>query len=284
MWIRGSRSGKGGLRSARGWILLVSAGLLCAELALSAGAPLWVRVSPSSIDLSNMLRGPTAQHWLGTDRYGRDVLARLVYGGRVSLAVGASSAAVALVVGGLFGLVGGFVGGVTDMLFMRTTDAMLSLPTFFLLLIVAVVFGTSLGTLVVAIGLVSWMPIARIVRGEVLRTRDLEFVVAARAMGASNPRIVLRHVAPHTVSALLVATTLTVANAILLESALSYLGLGVRPPTPSWGNMLSDAMRVFWSNPTIAVAPGLAIFVTALLLTWMSEGFEHTATSYARLR
>lgn len=205
---------------------------------------------------------------------GRDVLTRLLYGGRVSLVVGVAAVAISIIVGILVGAIGGFFGGWADSIAMRFTDAMLSVPTFFLLLLILTIFGGSTVTVTLVIGLTSWMTIARVVRGEILRYGDAEFVLAARSIGASAWRILFLHVLPHTVSAVIVSASLGVANAILTESALSYLGLGVQPPTSTWGNMLHESQQFMYNAPLLSVYPGLAIFATVLAYNFFGDGLR----------
>ncbi len=255
---------------------LAVAGLLYLVIVTAAVvlAPLLTPYPPDRIELGARLAPASASHPLGTDESGRDVLSRLLYGGRITLAVGLTSMAVAMVVGTLLGALAGFLGGAVDALTMRFTDGMLSIPLFFLLLTVLAVFGPQIPLLVVAIGLVSWMPTARVVRSEVLRCLNLEFVMAARALGASEARILGRHVLPQAVPSMIVASSLNVAQVILTESSLSYLGLGVQPPTPSWGNMLSGAQNFIWSAPTLALWPGLLILLTVLSFNAVGDGLR----------
>lgn len=237
-------------------------------------APVLTPYEPHKIAPANALEAPNRQHLLGTDQVGRDVLTRLLYGGRVSLVVGVAAVAISIIVGILVGAIGGFFGGWADSIAMRFTDAMLSVPTFFLLLLILTIFGGSTVTVTLVIGLTSWMTIARVVRGEILRYGDAEFVLAARSIGASAWRILFLHVLPHTVSAVIVSASLGVANAILTESALSYLGLGVQPPTSTWGNMLHESQQFMYNAPLLSVYPGLAIFATVLAYNFFGDGLR----------
>ena len=236
--------------------------------------PVAWNLSPEKIDLVNRMASPSAEHPMGTDEHGRDVLARLMYGGRVSLVVGVVSAVISVAVGGILGLVAGYVGGVTDNIIMRFTDAFMSIPLYFLLLAVLASVGGGIVQVVVVIGLTVWMTTTRVVRSEVLRIRELDYVLAAHALGVPNSRILFRHIAPQVVGPMLVACTLNVATAILVESSLSYLGLGVQPPTPSWGNMLYDARGFVFVNPTLAVYPGVAILLTVLAFNALGDGLS----------
>jgi peptide/nickel transport system permease protein len=236
--------------------------------------PLLYRTSPNEIDLLNLLGHPSAQHLLGTDDNGRDILARLLYGGRVSLIVGLIAVVIADTVGVVFGAFAGYFGKVTDSILMRITDALLAIPSFFLLLVVLSLFGPSLAKLEIAIGLTSWMAIARLVRGEFLRYKEAEFVQAAKAMGASDLRVIFRHIMPQAVSPVIVASSVLVGGVIIAESALSYLGLGVQPPQASWGNMLTGAQNFVFTEPALAIYPGLLIVITVAAFNYFGEGLR----------
>ncbi|MBI3998131.1 MAG: ABC transporter permease [Armatimonadetes bacterium] len=229
---------------------------------------------PDTVALVQRLLPPGQQHWLGTDEYGRDVLTRLLYGGRVSLAVGLSSMLASMVLGVVVGALAGYSGGLTDVVLMRITDGMLAVPLFFVALMALAMLGATILNLVLVIALTSWMTVARVVRAEVLRTRELEYVLAARAIGCSGLRILARHVVPQSIPSITVAATLGVAYAVLLESSLSFLGLGVQPPAASWGNMLSGARGYLRTVPGLAVVPGVMIFVTVLCYNWFGDGLR----------
>ncbi|HET9014865.1 MAG TPA: ABC transporter permease [Thermomicrobiaceae bacterium] len=237
------------------------------------GPSVW-RVSPNALDLTDMLAGPSAQHLLGTDENGHDILARLMYGGQVSLTVGLVAMVIANTAGIVFGAVSGYFGRYTDAVLMRFTDAMLAIPAFLLLLVVLSEFSPSLAKIELAIGLTSWMTIARLVRGEFLRYKDADFVMAAKAIGASDRRVIFRHLLPQTASPVIVASSILVGTAIILESALSYLGLGIQPPQASWGNMLTGAQNYVWTQPMLAVYPGLLILVTVAAFNYFGEGLR----------
>ena len=230
--------------------------------------------SPTKMDLGAFLAPAGPGHPLGTDESGRDVLSRLIYGGRVSLAVGLAAVVVSVVVGVAVGLVTSYFAGWPDIVLMRLTDAILTIPTFFLLLVVMAFFGSSLQNVILAIGLTSWMGVARLVRGEILRVKASDFVEAARAMGASPGRMMTKHLLPQAGPQIIVAASLGTGGAILAESALSYLGLGVQPPTPSWGNMLSGAQNYIWQTPQLAVYPGALVLLTVLAFNFLGEGFR----------
>lgn len=235
-------------------------------LLMAVAAPLIARQDPNSIDLINLLEPPSGAHWLGTDVQGRDVWARLVYGARVSLMVGLISQSIALGIGVTLGLVAGFYGGWIDEVVMRLADVTLAFPTLLLLIAMAAALQPSLGVVFVTIGVVGWAGMARLVRGQVLVVRGLEYVQAARALGGTGRRIMLRHILPNVAGPVVIAATLGVAGAIMAEAALSFLGLGVQPPTASWGSMIADGRDLdqLRSAPWTSVAPGLAIGVAVL--------------------
>lgn len=237
-------------------------------------APWLTPYDPAKPAPLDALEGPSWSHLLGTDNYGRDVVTRLLYGGRVSLVVGLASVAVSMVIGTFVGAVSGFFSGWPDAVLMRFTDAMLAVPVFFLLLLVLTIFGGATTTIVLVIGLTSWMGIARLVRGEIMRFREMEFVEAVRAIGASPLRVLALHVLPHAFSAMIVAATIGIAYAILVESSLSYLGLGIQQPTATWGNMLQDAQQFLFNAPVLSVYPGLMIFFTALAYNFLGDGLN----------
>ena len=237
-------------------------------------APWVAPYDPEKINVLKRLTGPSAEHWLGTDEVGRDVVSRLLFGGRVSLLVGLVSATLSVLIGILIGGLAGFFGGPLDAVLMRFTDGMLAIPLFFFLLVVMAVFGSGLTQIVIVISLTTWMPIARVVRGEVLKAKQLPFVEAAEALGARQHHVILRHLLPQAIPSVIVAATLGVANAILLESALSYLGLGIQPPIPSWGNMLQGSQAYVWSQPLLALWPGLMIFVAVMAYNSLGDGIR----------
>ncbi|WP_051694319.1 ABC transporter permease [Desulfohalovibrio reitneri] len=237
-------------------------------------APLIAPYDPLAINVDVMLQGPSWQHWLGTDALGRDVLTRLLYGARVSLWVGFVAVGLSVGIGLALGLVAGYFGGLVDEAVMRGVDVMLCFPSFFLILAVIAFLEPSLANIMIVIGLTSWMGVARLVRAETLSLRGRDFVLAARSAGASAPRILLWHVLPNAAAPVLVSATLGVAGAILVESSLSFLGLGVQPPTPSWGNMLMEGKDVLEIAPWLSVFPGLAILVTVLGYNLLGESLR----------
>jgi ABC-type dipeptide/oligopeptide/nickel transport system permease subunit len=233
---------------------------------MALAAPWLGRFDPSAIDLVHALQAPSAAHWFGTDAQGRDVWARLLYGTRVSLLVGIASQGLALSIGMVLGLVAGYRGQWTDEVIMRLADVTLAFPSLLLLIAMAAAFEPSLTVVCVVIGVVGWAGMARLVRGQVLVVRELEYVQAMRAIGARDGRIVWRHVLPNVIAPVVIAGTLGIAGAIMAEAALSFLGLGVQPPTPSWGAMIADGrdLSQLRSAPWTSLAPGIAIGVAVL--------------------
>ncbi len=234
-------------------------------------------ISPHPYDkvrLRERLQEPSVTHWLGTDELGRDALSRLLHGGRVSLFVGVAAALLSSFLGILIGAVAGYYGKLTDTLLMRWTDIMLSIPNIPLLLILSRFLGGSVWGVVAILMMFGWMSLARIVRGSILSLREIEFVDAARVLGARPWRILFLHIVPNTVAPILVYTTLNIGYAILAESSLSYLGLGIQPPVPSWGNMLLNAQQHLGEAPWLAIFPGLMIFLSLLSINFLGDGLR----------
>jgi ABC-type dipeptide/oligopeptide/nickel transport system permease subunit len=235
-------------------------------MALAAIAAPWIANDPLKIDLTNFLQKPSAAHWLGTDVQGRDIWSRLVYGARVSLTVGLISQGIALLLGVTLGLLAGYYGRWVDELVMRLADVTLAFPTLLLLIAMVAAFQPSMGVVFATIGVVGWAGMARLVRGQVLVVRQLEYVQAIRALGAKDIRVMLQHVLPNVIAPVVIAATLGVAGAIMAEAALSFLGLGVPPPTPSWGSMIADGRDLdqLRRAPWTSVFPGMAIGAAVL--------------------
>ncbi len=241
---------------------------------VSLCAPLLSPYSPSEINAYSVLSPPTWHHWFGTDELGRDVFTRLLYGSRVSLKVGFVAVGIAVSIGTVVGLVSGYYGGVVDSILMRLVDIMLCFPAFFLILAIITFLEPSIWYIMMVIGLTGWMGVARLVRAETLSIREMDYVLAARCIGCSNHRIIFRHIFPNAVSPVLVSATLGVAGAILTESALSFLGIGVQPPTPSWGNILASGKDYIEFAWWLSLFPGLAILVTVLSYNLLGEGIR----------
>jgi peptide/nickel transport system permease protein len=256
---------------------LAAVGLvMCLALVFSALlAPYLPLKDPLRIGILDKFAAPGKKGYLlGADELGRDMLSRLIYAGRISLLVGFAAMAVTIVVGTVVGLISGFYGGRIDAVLMRLTDALLCFPTVFLLLVLAAFLGSSLPTITFIIGLTAWMELARILRNQTLALRERDFVHAARALGATNRRIILQHLLPNSLAPILVAATLNVANAVLAESYISYLGYGIQPPDASWGNMLTKAQSYFDKAPWVALFPGLMITLTVTGFNFIGDGLR----------
>lgn len=246
-------------------------------LALTAiFAPLIVTHEPYEVDIPSALLAPSTEHILGTDYLGRDVFSRMVYASRISLSIGFVAVGISVLIGIIIGSIAGYYGGRTDSVLMRFVDIMLCFPSFFLILAVVAVLEPGIVNIMIVIGITSWMGVARLIRGQILSLREREFILAARALGASDFRIIFFHLIPNAIAPVLVSAVLGVAAAILVESALSFLGLGVQPPAPSWGNILMEgksSLGVCW---WLMLFPGLAIFITVLGYNLLGEGLrEH---------
>jgi len=237
-------------------------------------APFIAPYGPDELDLYHVLMPPSAAHWFGTDDLGRDVLTRIIYGARISLKVGFVAVGIAVAIGTVIGLVSGYYSGHLDSILMRVVDIMLCFPTFFLILAVIAFLEQSIWYIMIIIGLTGWMGVARLVRAEVLSLRERDYVMAVRALGANDTRIIFRHILPNALSPVLVSATLGVAGAILTESALSFLGIGVPPPTPSWGNILTAGKEYIEFAWWLTLYPGLAITVTVLAYYLVGEGIR----------
>lgn len=278
-------------RFLRHRLALVSAVLLGLLVLLSIAAPLIeaaLDLDADAVNLFGRYAAPSVEHWLGTDELGRDVFIRLLYGGRVSLFVGLTATITAAIIGTTIGILSGYIGGRVDALFMRVTDGVISLPVLPLLIVLAAVDlgkvglpesmvdneNVSLYRIVAIVALVGWTTVARLVRATTLALKTRPFVLAAKAQGAGSLRIMLRHILPNLASPIIVATTLSVGNVILLESVLSFLGLGIQPPLPSWGNLLTGAQETIWEAPGLALYPGLLIFVTVIAFNFIGDGLQ----------
>jgi len=237
-------------------------------------APLIVPYAYDAQDLELGATPPSAAHWLGTDLFGRDLLTRLLYGGRVSISVGLIATSVALIIGVAWGAVAGYMGGRIDAVMMRIVDALYALPFIIFIILLMVVFGKSLLLLFLAIGAVEWLTMARIVRGQVLSIRNQEFIEAARSMGLSTPYILLKHVVPNSLGPIIVYATLTVPQVMLLEAFLSFLGLGIQPPMSSWGSLIKHGTEVMEDYPWLLIFPGLALSITLFALNFLGDGLR----------
>lgn len=248
---------------------------LLAAIALAGITAPWVApADPTAVALEDALLPPSINHWMGTDQLGRDVFSRMLYGARISLAVGVVAVGIATGVGLVIGSTAGYLGGIVDLILMRCADIMLCFPTLFLILAVIAFVQPSLINIMAVIGLTNWMGVARLIRAEVLSLREREFVLAARAMGASTGWIVRRHLLPNAMAPILVNATLGMGAAILVESGLSFLGIGVQPPNPSWGSLLTEGKATLGVAWWLTLFPGLAIFLLILACHLLGEGMK----------
>jgi peptide/nickel transport system permease protein len=257
--------------------------VLVAVLAALVG-PVVIPFDPAGQELALRLEGPTRQHWFGLDELGRDILARVLSGARISLLVGLVVVGVSSTVGTLLGSIAGYFGGLIDETLSRLMDVLLAFPGLLLAIAMVAVLGPSLTNVIIALSLIGWVGYARLVRGQVLRARELEFVQAARAIGAPIPRILARHIIPTALPAVTVQATLGMGGAILAEAALSFLGLGVQPPTPSWGTMLSYGRTHLLEAPHLTIFPGLAIAVLVLGFNFLGDGLRDALDPTTRQR
>jgi peptide/nickel transport system permease protein len=255
-------------------LMLAGGGIILLLLIVSLLAPWLAPYDSGQIDLTNVLMSPSMKHLCGTDQLGRDVLSRMIWGARISLMVGFVATGIAIIIGAILGAVSGYYGGWVDSVIMRFVDIMLCFPTFFLILAVIAFLEPSIWNIMIVIGLTSWMGVTRLVRADFITLRERDFVKAARAIGASDMRIIFLHILPNSMASILVAATLGIAGAILTESALSFLGIGVQPPTPSWGNILTagkDNIDIAW---WLSFYPGLAILITVVGYNLLGEGIR----------
>ncbi|WP_374020576.1 ABC transporter permease [Paenibacillus thiaminolyticus] len=252
----------------------IAAIILLAVFALAAIFAFLVPYDPNKIVVTERMLPPSAAHWFGTDDYGRDYLARALYGGRVSLSVGFLAMAIAVIVGTAVGTVSGYFGGWIDNVLMRIVDILMSIPSFFLMLILNAYLKPGITTIILIIGMLSWMNIARIVRAETLSVKEREYVLYARVSGQNTLAIILKHIVPNIMSTIIVAATINIASAILMESSLSFLGLGIQQPNSSWGSMLNNAQGFIGEAPYLALFPGLFILLTVLSFNVLGDVFR----------
>lgn len=263
-----------GKRFSRNKLAVIGVIIVFILITISLSAPIISPYDPTEIDVYNALSPPSKTHLLGTDELGRDLLSRIIWGSRVSLKVGFVAVGIAILIGVIIGSLAGFYGGKVDALLMRFVDIMLAFPTFFLILAVISILEPNIFTIMAVIGITGWMDVARLVRAEFLSLKERDFIDAAKAIGLNNTRLIYRHILPNALSPVFVAATFGVAGAILTESGLSFLGLGVQPPDPSWGNILTsgkDNIEVAW---WLSLFPGLAILITVLSYNLVGEGLR----------
>ena len=262
-------------RFLRHRVALLGVGVVLFMTIFSFVGPWLIPFNDTDTDIRARLTEPFAgPHLFGTDPLGRDVMARLMYAGRISLSIGFAATALSVVMGVLVGLVAGFYRGVVGAVLMRFVDAMLCFPTIFLLLAVAALIEPSVTSIVVLIAVASWMEVARVVEGQIRSLRERDFALAAESLGASDSRIMFRELLPNAVAPIVVAATLNIAHAILAESYISFLGFGIQPPTPSWGNMLENAQSYLTNAPWLAIVPGLAITLTVTSFNFIGDGLR----------
>jgi peptide/nickel transport system permease protein len=257
-------------------LILIGISILITLITVSFIGPLFLQQNMSSVDLYNISSPPSSEHFLGTDDLGRDVLARLLYGGRVSLLVGVFATMLQVIIGSILGVLAGYFGGIVDTIIMRIVDIVMCFPFFIVAIALAAIVGPSVVNLIVIIAVLSWTDIARIVRAEVLSIKERDFIMASKAIGFNNFDIILKHIIPNILSSILVAMTLSMATAILMEASLSFLGMGVKSPMPSWGNMLTAAqnMRTLSSEWWLWIPPGFMIIVSVLAINFLGEGLR----------
>jgi ABC-type dipeptide/oligopeptide/nickel transport system permease subunit len=234
------------------------------------------------MNLDDQFLEPSAEHWFGTDRFGRDLFTRVVYGARISLLVGLVPSVITVFLGGFLGVLSGYAGGRTDFLIMRLADVVMAFPSLLLALVVMYTLGASLFNIFIALSLVGWAGVARVVRSQVLSLKEMEFVEAARAIGVRDTVIMARHIFPNCLPVLIVLFTLRIPEAIMFEASLSFLGVGAQPPTPSWGLLVSRGKEFLFSAPWVAILPGVAIFVTVLAFNFMGDGFRDAIDPYMK--
>ena len=259
---------------SKNMLLIAGASIVLFFIIVAVFAPLIATHNPAETNLQTIFLPPSAEHYFGTDEIGRDVFSRVVYGTRISLFVGFIAVGISLIIGVILGLASGYYGGIIDSIIMRFTDIMLSFPSFFLILAVIAFLKPSIINVMIVIGFTGWMGVARLVRAEVMSVKNREYITAAILQGLSHKRIMFKHILPNVLSPVFVTATLSIAGAILLESSLSFLGLGVQPPTASWGNILTDGQKNIINAWWLSLFPGLAIVFTALGYNLLGEGLR----------
>jgi peptide/nickel transport system permease protein len=267
-------------------LAMIGALILAVMTVCAIFAPLLAPYDPNAINLIHISEGPSSAHWFGTDNVGRDILSRVLYGARISLSVGVVAVSIYLTIGFLLGAIAGYAGGFVDSMIMRFTDIMMCFPTFVLILILVGMVGPNIFNIMLVIGLFGWPGIARLVRGQVLQLRELDYVLAARALGGTSKYVMFRHILPNVIGPLTVAGSLGIAGAILAEAGLSFLGLGVVKPMPSWGSMLSDARNpsTMATQPWLWITPGLLISLAVLSANFIGDGLRDAFDVKSRIK
>ncbi len=267
-------------------LAMIGAVILAIMAICAIFAPLLAPYDPNAINLIHISEGPSSAHWFGTDNVGRDILSRVLYGARISLSVGVVAVSIYLTIGFLLGAIAGYAGGIVDTSIMRFTDIMMCFPTFVLILILVGMVGPNIFNIMLVIGLFGWPGIARLVRGQVLQLRELDYVLAARALGGTSKYVMFKHILPNVIGPLTVAGSLGIAGAILAEAGLSFLGLGVVKPMPSWGSMLSDARNpsTMATQPWLWITPGLLISLAVLSANFIGDGLRDAFDVKSRIK
>ncbi|MCF0230138.1 MAG: ABC transporter permease, partial [Parasporobacterium sp.] len=260
----------------------ISAVVIIVVILLAIFAPLIAPYGEAETSLTERLTGPSAAHWFGTDYLGRDVFTRILFGARVSLIVGIMPSIIALLVGVILGLLAGYIGGWVDYIIMRIADVMLSIPSLLLAMVVMYIMGTSVVTLFIALSLTSWASVARVVRSQTLSLKQTEYVEAARSIGVTKWKIMITHIMPNCIPSLIVLFTLNVPSAILSESSLSFLGIGVQPPAASWGLMVNEAKQFLFTSPWLCLAPCLMIMIVVLAFNFLGDGLRDVLDPYMK--
>lgn len=264
--------------------LAISSGIFLIIISLSAILAPWI--APYSYDLQNpdeLLQSPSLKHIMGTDRLGRDLFSRILYGARMSISVGIFTAVSALIIGTIYGAISGYIGGRIDNFMMRVVDVIYSLPDLLLIILITVILGRGWVSIFLALSLVSWVTVARLIRGEVLRLKELHFVESVKALGAGHSRILLIHILPNTIGLLIVTLTFRCASAILAESTLSFIGLGLAPPFASWGTLANDGWGAIKFYPHLTIFPGSAILITMLAFNFLGDGLRDALDPHKRI-
>ncbi|MGA1842693.1 MAG: ABC transporter permease [bacterium] len=257
-------------------------GIVLFLIFIAVFAPFITPHDPYAMDLNKQLLPPSVQYWLGTDKFGRDLLTRIIYGTRISLVLGLIPSLFSLLIGAVMGIASGYCGGKTDFIIMRFADVMLAFPSLILAMVVMYTLGPNLFNIFIAISLVGWAGIARVVRSQTLSLKEKEFVEAARAIGVNGNRIMLRHILPNCLPALIVLFSLSIPEAIMYESCLSFLGVGAQPPTPSWGLLVSRGKEHLFSAPWVAIMPGVAILITVMAFNFIGDGLRDALDPYMK--
>lgn len=261
---------------------MVGLGIVLFLIVTAVFAPIMTPHDPYKMDLNKQLLGPSSQYWLGTDKFGRDLMTRIVYGTRISLVLGLVPSFFSILIGAILGIISGYYGGKTDFIIMRFADVMLAFPSLILAMVVMYTLGPNLFNIFIAISLVGWAGIARVVRSQTLSLKEKEFVEAARAIGVKKNRIMIRHILPNCLPALIVLFSLSIPEAIMYEACLSFLGVGAQPPTPSWGLLVSRGKEHLFSAPWVAIMPGAAILITVMAFNFIGDGLRDALDPYMK--